>query len=96
MAGVSGPKLNRRLATSKPVRPGIWISRKMRSRLVLLDRGERLEAVARLPDDLDLADSLELITQLVARELLIVDDEDFQTRFGGSGSWALGVGRVMR
>ena len=42
-------------------------------------------------DDLDLADSLELVTQLVARKLLIVDDQDFETLAGplAVGRWQL-------
>ena len=62
-------------ATSNPVNPGICTSRNTRSGRELLDGLERLGPVARLPDDLDAADLVEQIAQLVACELLVVHDE---------------------
>ena len=48
--------------------------------LVALDGGQRLDAVAGLRDDLDIAELLELVAQLLARQLLVVDDHDSQLR----------------
>ena len=56
------------------------MSRKTRSGSCALDRRQRLDAVARLADDLDLVQLLELVAQLLPRELFIVDDEDFAQR----------------
>ena len=39
-----------------------------------LDRRQRLDAVARLADHLDAADLAEQVAQLVARQLLVVDE----------------------
>ena len=42
--------------------------------LVAIDGGQGLQAVARLRHDLDVADLLELIAELLPRELLVVHD----------------------
>ena len=55
--------------------PGIWTSRNTRSGCRLLDYAQRLDAVARLADDLDAAELPEQEAQLVARELLVVDHD---------------------
>ena len=64
-----------RRATSKPVSPGICTSRNTRSGCRRSIVVERLDAVAGLADDLDAADLPEQEAQLVARELLVVDED---------------------
>ncbi len=71
----AGPLSSSRRATSKPVSPGIWTSRKTRSGCSRSIVSQRLDAVARLADDLDAPDLAEQIAQLVARQLLVVDDD---------------------
>ncbi len=57
------------------------MSRNTRSGSCLLDGGQRLDAVARLADDFDVAELVELVAQLFSCELLVVDDKNFH----GSG-----------
>ena len=47
-------------------------------RLQSIDRGQRLDAVARLPDDLDAADLIEQVAQLVAGQCLVVHEHRSQ------------------
>ncbi len=82
-----------RRATSKPVSPGICTSRNTTSGCSRSIVVQRLDAVARLPDDLDAADLPEQIAQLVARELLVVDQHGAQVHAYAvtrSGSISLG------
>jgi hypothetical protein len=43
-----------------------------------LDRRQRLEAVARLGDDFDIVQVLELVAQLLAGERFVVDNQNLQ------------------
>ena len=53
-----------------------------------LDRRQRLEAVAGLRHDLDVAELLELVAQLVARQLLVVHDHTERRMSARELEWA--------
>ena len=68
-------------------------------RLVFFDYVQRLDSVSRLADDLDAAELLEQETQLVARQLLVVDDDRAQDLLGGVGApgiYAISLAGDMR
>ena len=56
----------------EPAQPGHLDVEEDQVRLVTVDGGQRLDAVARLRHDFHVAELLELVAQLVARELLVV------------------------
>src|SRR4029453_18393939 len=65
-------------------------------RLVPIDGAQGLESIRGLPDDLDVGHLLELVAQFLARERLIVNDEDAQRDHAVFCSSEMSCGTSMR
>ena len=74
MAGTSSPRVEQASRDLEAGQARHLDVQKDEVGLGALDRRQRLEAVARLADDFDIVQVLELVTQLLAGELFVVDD----------------------